>query len=81
TVPASVEIHDYAFAPKTLTVPVGTTVTWKNHDGDAHTVTGAGLKSKSFGMDATYSYTFTKAGTFAYVCSLHPQMKGTVVVR
>jgi plastocyanin len=79
--PASVEIHDYAFAPKTLSVPVGTTVTWKNHDGDAHTVTGAGLKSKSFGMDATYSYTFTKAGTFAYVCSLHPQMKGTVVVR
>jgi plastocyanin len=79
--PASVQIHDYAFAPKTLTVPVGTTVTWKNHDGDAHTVTGAGLKSKSFGMDATYSYTFTKAGTFAYVCSLHPQMKGTVVVR
>jgi plastocyanin len=79
--PASVEIHDYAFAPKTLAVPVGTTVTWNNHDGDAHTVTGAGLKSKSFGMDATYSYTFTKAGTFAYVCSLHPQMKGTVVVR
>jgi plastocyanin len=79
--PASVQIHDYAFAPKTLTVPVGTTVTWKNHDGDAHTVTGAGLKSKSFGMDATYAYTFTKAGTFAYVCSLHPQMKGTVVVR
>jgi plastocyanin len=79
--PASVEIHDYAFAPKTLSVPVGTTVTWKNHDGDAHTVTGAGLKSKSFGMDATYAYTFTKAGTFAYVCSLHPQMKGTVVVR
>jgi plastocyanin len=78
---ASVEIHDYAFAPKTLTVPVGTTVTWKNHDGDAHTVTGVGLKSKSFGMDATYAYTFAKAGTFAYVCSLHPQMKGTVVVR
>jgi plastocyanin len=78
--PASVEIHDYAFAPKTLMVPVGTTVTWTNHDGDTHTVTGAGLKSKSFGTNASYSYTFTKAGTFSYVCSLHPQMKGTVVV-
>jgi plastocyanin len=78
--PASVEIHDYAFAPKTLMVPVGTTVRWTNHDGDTHTVTGAGLKSKSFGMNAAYSYTFTQAGTFSYVCSLHPQMKGTVVV-
>jgi plastocyanin len=79
--PATVEIHDYAFSPKTLTVPVGTTVTWENHDGDAHTVTGAGIKSKSFGMDGSYSHTFTKAGTYAYVCSLHPQMKGAVVVR
>jgi plastocyanin len=79
--PATVEIRDYAFAPKTLTVPVGTTVTWKNHDGDAHTVAGADIKSKSFGMDGSYSHTFAKAGTYAYVCSLHPQMKGEVVVR
>jgi plastocyanin len=41
---------------------------------------GTGLKSKSFGMNGSYSYTFAKAGTFSYVCSLHPQMKGTVVV-
>jgi plastocyanin len=78
--PAAVEIRDYAFMPKTLAVLVGTTVTWTNQDGDAHTVTGSGLKSKSFGMDGSYSHTFTKAGTFSYVCSLHPQMKGTIVV-
>jgi hypothetical protein len=79
--PAAVEIHDYAFAPKALTVPVGATVTWTNHDRDTHTVTGSGLKSKSFGMDGSYSYTFAKSGTFSYACSLHPQMKGTVVVQ
>jgi plastocyanin len=82
--PAADEIRDYAFAPKTLMVPVGTTVTWTNRDSDTHTVSGSGsgtgLKSKSFGMNGSYSYTFTKAGTFSYVCSLHPQMKGSVVV-
>jgi plastocyanin len=76
-----VEIHDYAFAPKTLTVPVGTAVTWTNHDSDDHVVAGSGLKSKSLGKNGSYSYAFTKPGTFSYVCSLHPQMKGTVVVR
>jgi plastocyanin len=79
--PAAVEIRDYTFAPKTLTVPVGTTVTWTNNDSDTHTVTGSGLKSKSFGMKGSYSYMFTKGGTFSYSCSLHPQMKGTVVVQ
>jgi plastocyanin len=78
---AAVEIHDFAFSPKTIAVPVGTTVTWTNKDGTEHNVTGAGLKSASFGADGTYSYTFAKAGTFMYACSLHPQMKGTVTVR
>ena len=79
--PATVEIRDYMFMPKTLTVPVGTTVNWTNLDGDTHTVSGAGLKSKSLGVHGSYSYTFTKGGTFSYSCSLHPQMKGTVVVQ
>jgi plastocyanin len=78
---AAVEIHDFAFMPKTIAVPVGTTVTWTNEDGTEHNVTGAGLKSASFGAGGTYSYTFAKAGTFMYACSLHPQMKGTVTVR
>lgn len=45
-----------------------------------HNVTGAGLKSATFGMGGTYSYTFAKPGTYMYACSLHPQMKGTVAV-
>jgi plastocyanin len=77
----TVEIHDYAFEPKAVTVPAGTTVTWTNHDDNDHNVTGAGVKSKSFGMNGTYSYTFATAGTYDYVCSLHPQMKGTVTVQ
>jgi len=79
--PAAVEIRDYAFAPKALTVPVGTTVTWTNYDSDTHTVTGSGLKSKSFGRNDSYSFMFMKSGTFSYSCSLHPQMKGNVTVQ
>jgi len=80
----TVEIHNYAYSPKDITVGTGTSVTWNNHDGDNHTVTqsgGSSLKSKSFGKDQAFSYTFTAPGRYAYVCSLHPQMKGTVTVQ
>lgn len=77
----AVEIHDYAFGPKDVSVPAGSTVTWTNHDDDTHTVTGtAPFRSRSFGKDATYSFTFAAAGTYRYVCALHPQMKGSVTV-
>jgi plastocyanin len=78
---AAVAIHTSAYAPKSIAVPAGTTVTWTNHDDDDHNVTGSGMKSASFGKDATYSHAFTDAGMYAYVCSLHPQMKGTVTVQ
>jgi plastocyanin len=80
----TVEIHNYAYSPKDLAVGAGTSVTWNNHDADAHTVTqsgGSSLKSRSFGKDQTFSHTFTAPGRYAYVCSLHPQMKGTVTVQ
>ncbi|MDX6708530.1 MAG: hypothetical protein QOI48_4376 [Solirubrobacteraceae bacterium] len=80
----AVEIHNYAFSPASLTVAPGTSVTWKNHDDADHNVTqsrGSALKSKSFGKDATFSYTFSQPGTYAYACSLHPQMKGAVTVQ
>ena len=77
-----VGINDFAFAPTTLTVPVGTTVTWTNHDAEPHTVAASDGSFHSPGMDtdATYAYTFTKVGTFDYICSIHPAMHGTVVV-
>ncbi|WTZ54038.1 cupredoxin family copper-binding protein [Nocardia sp. NBC_01388] len=80
--PNAVTITNFAFSPATLTVPVGTTVTWTNRDEEPHNISPAtgGFKSPNMGTGATYTFKFTKAGTFAYVCSIHPFMHGTVVV-
>ncbi|MFC9439486.1 cupredoxin family copper-binding protein [Nocardia sp. NPDC057030] len=82
TGPNAVNIDGFAFTPATLTVKAGTTVTWVNHDEEPHTVaaTDGGFHSPGMGAGATYSFTFSKAGTFAYICSIHPFMKATVVV-
>ncbi|MEU7422966.1 plastocyanin/azurin family copper-binding protein [Streptomyces sp. NPDC048362] len=80
----AVTINNFAFSPATLKVKAGTTVTWTNRDGDAHTVTSAGtggpLHSAALATHATYTYTFTKPGTYAYLCTIHPFMTGTVEV-
>jgi plastocyanin len=79
-----VAIKGFAFAPAALTVPVGTTVTWTNQDSDAHTVTSDGgggpLNSKALATGDTFSFTFTQAGTFKYLCTIHPFMTATVTV-
>jgi plastocyanin len=77
-----VTIKDYKFAPEVLKIGIGTTVTWTNKDPDVHTVMSAtGLfVSGALDTDDTYSYTFTKAGTYRIACSLHPQMSETIVV-
>jgi plastocyanin len=77
-----VNIDNFAFAPATLTVKVGGTVTWTNHDEEPHTVaaTDGSFHSPGMGTGATYSHTFPTAGKFDYVCSIHPSMHGTVVV-
>jgi plastocyanin len=77
-----VEIKDLAFSPQTIEVPVGTTVTWTNEDVTQHTVVS---EDKLFGSEIlqkgdTFSYTFDEPGTYDYICSLHPSMKGQVVV-
>jgi plastocyanin len=78
----AVNIDNFAFAPATLTVSAGSTVTWTNRDEEPHTVVANDGSFRSPGMDsqATFSYTFPKAGTFDYVCSIHPFMHATVVV-
>src|SRR5271156_3124969 len=80
---AEVKIDNFSFAPQTLTVTVGTTVTWTNHDDIPHTVvsTDGVFKSKVRDTDETFSYTFSKAGTYPYFCSVHPKMTGKVVVQ
>jgi plastocyanin len=80
----TVAIKNFAFAPGKLVVKVGTTVTWTNQDTDAHTVTSTGsggpLKSAALGTGGTFSYTFTKPGTYDYLCTIHPFMTATVTV-
>ncbi len=80
----TVAIRNFAFSPAVLKVKAGTTVTWTNQDTDPHTVTSAGsggpLKSAALTTGATYRYTFTKPGTYAYLCTIHPFMTATVEV-
>ncbi|MGF6885579.1 amicyanin [Nocardia sp. GAS34] len=78
----AVAIQNFAFAPATLSVKVGTTVTWTNRDEEPHTVSAqnGSFHSPGMGTGATYSFTFTHAGSVDYVCTIHPFMHGTVVV-
>lgn len=79
----SVTIANFAFAPKSITVAPGQTVTWTNKDSTTHTVTedkGA-WDSKNLAVGATFQHTFNQAGTFAYHCAIHASMTGTVVVK
>ncbi|MBV9515869.1 MAG: cupredoxin family copper-binding protein [Mycobacteriaceae bacterium] len=78
----AVAINNFKFEPATLTVPVGGTVTWTNNDEEPHTVVAkdGSFHSPSLDTKGTYSFTFTKAGSFDYICSIHPFMTGTVVV-
>jgi plastocyanin len=77
-----VSIDNFAFAPATLTVKAGSTVTWTNHDEEPHTVAASdgSFHSPGMGTGGTFSHTFPTAGKFDYVCSIHPMMHGTVVV-
>ncbi len=78
----SVAIRNFAFAPATVTVKVGTTLTWTNSDQDPHTVTATGgaFRSPTLATGGTYRFTFTKPGRYDYLCTIHPFMTATVVV-
>jgi amicyanin len=81
----AIAINNFAFSPATLTVKAGTTVTWTNEDSVPHTVVSdAGsavvFTSPALATGSSFPFTFTQAGTYTYHCSIHPSMKGTVVV-
>ena len=80
---STVEINDFMFMPATLTVPVGTTVTWKFDDSTQHTVSANdnSFASSPMASGQTFTHTFTSAGTVAYHCSIHPFMTGTIIVK
>ena len=81
--PMTVGIKEFTYAPPALTVSLGTTVKWVNHDEEPHTVTSSTGAFASTGLvkDDSFAQTFTKRGTYQYFCALHPHMKATVVVR
>jgi plastocyanin len=78
----TVAIKGFAFTPANITVKVGTTVTWTNQDQDAHTVTATGgaFGSQALNTGSHYTFTFTKPGSYDYLCTIHPFMTATVVV-
>ncbi len=82
---SAVQIDNFMFKPKELSVAVGTKVTWVNKDDVPHTATSsdepAAFDSKTLDTDQTYSFTFTKPGTYTYFCKVHPHMKGVVTVK
>ena len=81
----NVAIDNYAYLPDTVTVPVGAKVTWLNKDDDAHTVTSEAptplFDSGEFGKNATFSFTFSQPGEYAYYCVPHDYMRGKIIVR
>jgi plastocyanin len=78
----AVKIMNFAFAPAMITVTAGTTVHWTNMDTEDHTVTSdtGAFTSTALGTGVGYAHTFTKPGTYAYHCSIHPFMVAVVVV-
>ena len=83
TSPMEVRVDNFSFAPETLTVPVNSTVTWVNKDDVPHVIasTDGVFKSKALDTDDKYSYTFSKPGTYAYYCTVHPKMVGKIEVQ
>ena len=82
--PNEVKIDNFSFLPQTLTVPIGTKVTWINRDDVPHTVVSVDkttIVSPALDTDEKFSYTFSAAGTNDYYCSVHPHMKGKIIVQ
>jgi plastocyanin len=77
-----IKIDNFAFAPADVTITAGTTVTWKNGDGEVHRVQEDhnGFSSAALDTDDSFSHTFTRPGIYHYFCSVHPYMVGKIVV-
>jgi plastocyanin len=81
--PARIVVKDFMFQPTSLTVKAGSTVTWTNMDEEPHTVvsTGGVFRSNALDTKDSFSFKFDQPGTYRFVCSIHPQMVGTIVVK
>ncbi len=86
TATGAITIKNMMFTPPQISVQKGATVTWTNNDNVAHTVIDdlsnvGGPASGNIEPGSTYSFTFNKTGSFQYHCSIHPSMRGTIVVK
>ena len=81
--PATIKIDNFTFAPATLTVTAGTTVTWKNEDDSPHRIgdKNGTFKSAALDTDDTFSHAFAAPGEYPYICTIHPYMVGKIVVK
>jgi plastocyanin len=77
-----ISVDNFTFGPTTITVPVNSTITWVNHDDVPHVIasTDGLFRSKALDTDDKYTFTFDKAGTYSYFCSIHPKMVGKIIV-
>lgn len=80
---ATIVMKNFDFSPMAVTIDRGTTVVWKNLDGEPHTVVGldAAFRSPALDQNDTFKFTFDKPGTYKYLCSIHPKMTGTITVK
>ena len=80
---ATVQIDNFTFTPATLTVAIGTAVTWKNEDDSPHRIgdKDGTFKSAALDTDDTFSHTFATPGVYPYICTIHPYMAGKIVVK
>ena len=77
-----ISVKEFMFAPTSLTVKAGATVTWSNQDQEPHTIVSESGLFRSAALDTndSFSYKFTTPGTYRYLCTIHPRMMGTIVV-
>ena len=80
---STININNFKFAPATLTVTAGTTVTWKNDDDSPHRIgdQNGTCKSAALDTDDTFSHTFAAPGEYPYICTIHPYMVGKIIVK
>jgi len=79
----SVNIKNFDYSPMELNIAPGTTVVWKNLDGEPHTIASVDgmFRSPALDQNDSYSFTFNRPGVFKYICSIHPKMKATITVK
>lgn len=76
----SIDIRNYTFVPSTLTIKKGDIVIWRNYDSMGHNVVGGELNSSILQTGMTFTHTFNNTGTIDYICTIHPSMKGKIIV-